>query len=105
MPIVSVVYPRREGATFDFDYYTSRHLPLVEERWRGDAGLLDAHGLRGVATADGSATPYMAMAFLRFASTEALQAAMGGAHAAEIIGDIQNFTNVQPEVQINEELS
>lgn len=104
MPIVSVVYPRREGATFDFDYYTSRHLPLVTERW-GDAGLLDAHALRGVATADGSATPYLAMAFLSFGSTEALQAAMGGPHAAEIMGDIANFTNVQPQVQINEELS
>ena len=104
MPTVSVVYPRREGATFDFDYYSSRHLPLLAQRWR-DAGLLDARALRGVSTPDGSASPYLAMAFLRFGSAEAMKAAMGGPHAAEIIGDIANFTNVQPQVQINEELS
>jgi hypothetical protein len=32
MPTVSVVYPRRQGANLDFDYYTSRHLPLVSQR-------------------------------------------------------------------------
>lgn len=31
--------------------------------------------------------------------------AIGGPPAAEIIGDIANFTDVQPQVQINEELS
>jgi hypothetical protein len=30
---------------------------------------------------------------------------MGGPHAAEIVGDIRNFTNVQPQMQINDELS
>ena len=28
----------------------------------------------------------------------------GGAHAAEILADIPNFTNVRPIVQINEEI-
>ena len=29
---------------------------------------------------------------------------MGRPHGAEIVGDIKNFTNVQPLVQINDEL-
>jgi hypothetical protein len=30
---------------------------------------------------------------------------MGGEHVGEIIGDIANFTNVQPIVQINEAIA
>lgn len=103
MPTVSVIYPRQGSAGFDFDYYTAAHLPLLTKRW-GDAGLVGVQALRGVATPDGQEPPYLAMALLRFASIEALQAAMTGAHAPEIIGDITNFTSVQPHVQINDEI-
>ena len=101
MPTVSVIYPRREGAAFDFDYYENTHLPLVATRW-ADAGLTGAQALRGTAAADGSEAPYIAIALLSFASDEALRAAMGGPHAGEIIADIGNFTNVQPVIQVNE---
>ena len=100
MPIVSVIYPRREGATFDFDYYERTHLPLVVSLWSG-AGLTGAEALRGLPGPDGGESPFVAMALLRFASPDALGTAMGGPHAAEIIGDIANFTNIQPVVQVN----
>ena len=31
-----------------------------------------------------------------------MRAAMDGEHASEVIGDIRNFTNVRPVIQINE---
>jgi uncharacterized protein (TIGR02118 family) len=101
MPIVSVIYPRGDGATFDFNYYERTHLPLVVSLW-AEAGLTGAEALRGTAAADGSEASFVAIALLRFASMDAFRAAMGGPHAAEIIGDVANFTNIQPVIQINE---
>lgn len=101
MTTVTVIYPRGAGATFDFDHYRGTHLPLLTERW-GGAGLERVEALRGVAGADGGEPPFPAQALLRFSSVEAFQAAIGGEHAAEILGDIANFTDVQPIVQVNE---
>ena len=102
MIVVSVVYPRAEGTEFDFDYYESTHLPLLADRWR-DSGLVGAEAMRGV-SAPGGEAPYFAIALLRFTSSEAMRAALGGEHAEEIMGDIPKFTNVQPVVQFNEPL-
>jgi uncharacterized protein (TIGR02118 family) len=101
MPTISVIYPRREGATFDFEHYAKVHMPLVAERW-GDAGLTGTEALRGVNGGDGGDAPFFAITLLRFASMEAFGAAMSGEHAAEILADIANFTNVQPVIQVNE---
>jgi uncharacterized protein (TIGR02118 family) len=101
MSTVTVVYPRAEGATFDFDYYEATHLPLVARRW-GDAGLTGAKALRGVGAANGGPPAYLAIALISFDSAESLRAAMTGPHIGEIAGDIPNFTNVQPVIQINE---
>jgi hypothetical protein len=44
------------------------------------------------------------MAVLRFASAEALQDGLAR-HGHEVMGDVPNFTDVQPVVQVNEVLS
>ncbi|MGV3480572.1 MAG: EthD family reductase [Sphingobium sp.] len=103
MATVSVIYPRAADAHFDFDYYTQTHLPLVEARW-GDAGLQGVQAFRGVVGPDGAEPAYFLIALVGFASAEALAGALGGPHAAEIIGDIPNFTSVQPVIQVNQAL-
>jgi uncharacterized protein (TIGR02118 family) len=103
MATISVIYPREEGAEFDFDYYEDVHLPLIAERWRG-AGFVGSEALRGTGTPDGGAAPFLAIAIIHFASAEALRAALTGEHAAEIIGDIANFTRVRPILQLNERI-
>ena len=57
------------------------------------------HGLGG--GEPGSAPTYIAMGHLYCDSVEAFQAAFGP-NAAEIMGDIPNYTNVQPVIQISE---
>lgn len=101
MVMVTVIYPREPDATFDFDYYVKHHLPLLMQRW-GNAGLQKVEALRGVAGADGGSPPFLAQALLEFSSMQTFQAAIGGEHAPEIMGDINNFTNVQPIIQVNE---
>jgi uncharacterized protein (TIGR02118 family) len=98
-----VIYPRSEGAKFDHDRYREVHLPLVAEKL-GPLGLTGAYALRGAAAADGGEAPHFAMAFLNFASPEALAAAMSSPEAAEVVADISNFTDVKPVMQVNEHI-
>jgi uncharacterized protein (TIGR02118 family) len=104
MATLSVVYPREPGARFDYDYYQRTHLPLVVERW-ADAGLVGGEALIGKAAADGSEPPFFAIGMIHFQSAAELEAALAGEHAAEIIGDIGKFTNVQPILQSNERIT
>jgi uncharacterized protein (TIGR02118 family) len=101
MTTISVIYPRSPNATFDYAYYEETHLPLVIEKWR-DGGLIDVEALRGVSALDGSDAPSFAIALIRFDSIDSFRAAIAGEHAAEIMGDIPNFTSVLPLLQVNE---
>ena len=51
--------------------------------------------------APGSPATYVAMCHIFVDSVEAFQKGFG-AHAAEIMGDIPNYTDIQPVVQISE---
>ena len=99
---VSVMYPAGEGKTFDMNYYTQKHIPLVAGLL-GDAvkGASIDKGLGG--PEPGSAPTYSTCGHLYFESLEAFQNAFGP-NAEKIMGDIPNFTNVQPVVQIGEVL-
>lgn len=101
MASLSVVYPRTDSTTFDYDYYRDKHMPLVGERW-ADAGLTGGEALLGSTGPGGAPAPYYAIGIIHFDSDQSLQAALNGEHAAEIMADIGKFTNVQPIVQINE---
>jgi uncharacterized protein (TIGR02118 family) len=87
---VSVMYPKSEGATFDMEYYKTKHMAIVDEtikpvKWEIDCGL------------DG---PYLAIGHLFFDSMEAMGAAMGNGAAA--MADVPNFTNAEAALQISE---
>ena len=103
MIVVSVMYPATADARFDMKYYREKHVPMVGERWR-TMGLQDAKILQGVSAADGGAATYSVIAMLTFESADALQKAMAQ-HGKEIVGDIANFTNVTPIIQINDVLT
>jgi uncharacterized protein (TIGR02118 family) len=98
---VNVLYPSSQGARFDFDYYTQRHLPMVKQRLE-PLGLLGITVDKGVAgLAPGSPAAYVTVASLQFESLESLQQGLA-AHGAEILGDIPNYTDVQPVMQVSE---
>jgi uncharacterized protein (TIGR02118 family) len=101
MASLSVIYPRSPGATFDYDYYRTAHMPLVGQRW-GNAGLIGGEALLGKTAPDGSQAPYFAIGIIHFDTLDSLRGVLNGEHASEVIGDIRNFTDVQPVIQINE---
>lgn len=85
-----VTYPARDGARFDRDYYLGVHLPLVQARW-GQHGLVDATAYFPDEPCD-----VLAIALLTFGDASARTAALTSEEAAEVFGDIGNFTDVAP---------
>lgn len=97
---VSVLYPNGNGTTFDMAYYTSKHMPMVKRLCGAACKSIAAD--RGLnAGQAGTAPAYIAAGYLTFDSVEAFEKAFGP-HAGEIMGDIPNYTNAKPVVQISE---
>lgn len=97
---VSVMYPNEPGSRFDHEYYRDKHLPLLQTRmgdyckyYTIDKGL--AGGTEGAPPA------YIAMCHIFCESPEAFQQGFGP-HSREILGDIANYTNLAPVIQMSE---
>jgi uncharacterized protein (TIGR02118 family) len=102
MIAVTVMYPKTEGSTFDFEYYLDKHIPLAKARF-GEFGLMDVRLVRGSGLMDGAPPMYTLIGELVFPSLQNVQDAVAK-HGAEIMADIPNFSNVQPVIQISESL-
>jgi len=97
---VSVMYPNNAGARFDHDYYRDKHMPLVKARMGGACKYYTVDkGLAG--GAPGAPATYVGMCHIFCDSVEAFQAGFGP-HADEILGDIKNYTDLTPVIQISE---
>jgi uncharacterized protein (TIGR02118 family) len=97
---VSVLYPAGENTRFDMGYYCASHMPMARSKFGAKCkGMAIEQGLAG--GAPGSAPAFVAMGHFLFDSAADFQAAMAP-HAAEIMADIPNYTNVQPVIQISE---
>lgn len=97
---VSVLYPVGENKLFDMDYYSRQHVPMVKQLL-GETCKQAAveQGIAGAAP--GTRPVYLAMGHLYFDTVEDFQHAFAP-HADTIMGDIPNFTNTTPLVQISE---
>jgi uncharacterized protein (TIGR02118 family) len=89
---LTVLYPATEGATFDHDYYRTKHVPLVVKTWGLDGAQID----KGI---DG---PYVAAVHFTFASLEALASARANPGTADVRADIANYTTITPVLQTSE---
>ncbi|MGB8474480.1 MAG: EthD family reductase [Candidatus Acidiferrum sp.] len=97
---VSVLYPNGEGSKFDISYYCEKHIPMVKQLLgKTLKHVAVEHGLGGMEP--GSRASYLAMGHMQFESVEAFQASFGP-HAQQIVGDIPNYTNTQPIIQVSE---
>jgi uncharacterized protein (TIGR02118 family) len=97
---MTVLYPKTDDLSFDMDYYLSRHIAAVNEKLR-DMGLVKVQVDEGIGNAaPDQPVPFAVITHLTFRTMEDLQNVLT-THGAEFIGDIPNFTNVQPHIQIN----
>lgn len=99
---ISSLYPRKEGGEFNFDYYLNEHMPRSIELLSSAKGFRGVSVERGVDLAEPKVeSSYVAMCHYYFDSLEDFMAAFGP-HAEELQGDIPNYTNIEPIIQINE---
>lgn len=97
---VTILYPNSEGKTFDMDYYSKKHMPMVANLLGDSLKLLEIDkGISGRTPDD--PIPYLAIGYLYFDKLSAYQNSFGP-NAKQIVGDIPNYTNIQPVVQISE---
>jgi uncharacterized protein (TIGR02118 family) len=99
---VTVLYPNEAGKRFDHAYYAGKHLPLVMDRLKS-SGLMRYEVDKGLAGGGGPGTPapFIAACHLYFAGVADFQKGIS-AHGAEIMGDIPNYTDISPQIQISE---
>lgn len=97
---VTILYPNGDGKTFDMDYYSNKHMPMLQTLF-GDT-LKHIAIDKGIAgrTPD-EAVPYLAIGYLYFDTLSDYEKSFGP-NAKKIVSDIPNYTNIQPIVQISE---
>ncbi|MDX1621218.1 MAG: EthD family reductase [Nitriliruptorales bacterium] len=96
---LTVIYPAADGERFDWDYYLSNHVELVEDKFgkwlkRAEVGK----GVAGVPKGDAT---YTCVTNLYFDSRDDMMAAFKNAGMA-IPEDIPNFTDITPIQQVEE---
>lgn len=97
---VSVMYPNSDDVVFDKEYYLNTHVPLVS-KLLGNS-LKNAQVDFGISSAvPGEAPLYVVITNMTFESIETFQAIFAP-NSEEILSDIANFTNCQPQLQISE---
>ena len=98
---VVLLYPKSDDSHFDTDYYLSNHIPRIREIFK-DLGLVKIEVDVGIASATpGQPPPYASISYFTFQNLEGFQSGMAS-QGGWIMGDIINYTNVQPQIQINQ---
>ena len=104
MTKISILYPNREGARFDFSYYVRTHMPLSIDLLSAHRGFRSVSVERGIGGPQpGSPAAYVAMCHFTFASAEDFIEAFTP-HAERLQGDMPNYTDLEPVIQFNEVL-
>ena len=98
MITVSVMYPRRDGARFDMDYYCGTHMKMVREL--GGSRVQRIVVERGVGGND-NAPPYAVIGRIYVGSIEDWQAVIKE-HGRAFMADLPNFTDIEPRIQVSE---
>jgi uncharacterized protein (TIGR02118 family) len=99
---VSVMYPNQKGAKFDFDYYRTKHMDLVQRHLK-PFGLIKTGVDKGISGGGDTPPPFICIGHLYFDSPDGY--AKGGAQCGSILReDIPNFTTITPVRLISEVL-
>ena len=97
---VSVLYPHKEGARFDHEYYIRKHIPFVRETLE-PFSMVRAEVDKGIAGGPNEPPLFVAAAHLIFESTDQFQEAFA-AVGNQLMADIPNYTDIEPQLQFSE---
>jgi uncharacterized protein (TIGR02118 family) len=99
MKCITVLYPAKDNASFNHEFYLSRHVPLIENILGKSLGKLEVR--RGQPAPDGAPPVYTAIISIWIADWAAYEKAMA-ARAQELIDEVPLFTKVMPIIQTDE---
>jgi len=97
---MSVIYLHKENGQFDFEYYLAKHMPLVESLY-SEFGMKNWQVDRGISLSSKTPSNLIACSYLYFDSIDALKIALKS-KGGEVMKDVKNFTNIEPEVYFSE---
>ena len=98
---VIVAYANQEGKKFDWDYFTGTHAEIVH-REMDPRGMVRFEQDKGISAADpNSPPPFVGMALLTFNTLDEVHQAFMAA-GRPVMGDIPNYTDIEPTIQISE---
>jgi uncharacterized protein (TIGR02118 family) len=97
---VTALYRNSEGSRFDFDYCVTTHFQLVRERL-GGFGMGRIEVEKGIEAMDGERAAYTCVAHVDFSDMAGLKRGLEE-HGEELLADVPNYTDIEPEVQISE---
>ena len=98
---VTVAYANEQGKKFDWDYFVGTHRALVH-RELDTLGMVSFEQEKGISSSDPNAPPpFIGIAHLSFNTVDEVHEAFKAAGRA-VMGDIPNYTDIAPTVQISE---
>lgn len=101
---ISILYPNKPDTRFDIQYYLETHIPMATEIFGAHPGYKGVSVERGLAGAiPGTDATYAVMCHFLFDSADDFIAAFTP-HAEKLQGDIANYTDIEPIIQISEVL-
>lgn len=101
---ISILYPNKLDARFDIQYYLETHIPMALEIFSAHPGYKGVSIDSGLADAiPGMEAAYVVMCHFLFDSADDFMAAFMP-HAEKLQGDIANYTDIEPMIQISEVL-
>ena len=99
---VTLMYKNMENANFDFDYYINQHLPLARKLLK-NSGLIGIEVEKGLKMLNEEKVDCICISHLDFPDFESAQRSLEQ-FSEELKADVPNYTNIDPQVQINEVL-
>jgi uncharacterized protein (TIGR02118 family) len=104
MTKITILYPNHRGSRFDLRYYIETHMPMSISLLSTHPGFRGCSVERGLGSGEpGIGAAYIALCHFLFESFEAFWAAFIP-HAATLHGDMTNYTDITPVIQISEVL-
>ena len=87
-----VIYPRKEGSTFNKEYYLSTHMPLANKIWK-------KYGLKGYTVSELSADgPYSIAVVMEWEDADGFGKAVQDPGTKEVMDDVKNFSSESPVI-------
>jgi uncharacterized protein (TIGR02118 family) len=97
---ISIFYPNKPGARFDFDYYLKKHMPMSLELLGSAIKRVTIE--RGIEGRERESPPAnIATCHFVCASRDAFEAAFLP-NADALLGDMPNYTDIEPVIQVSE---